>query len=58
MNKTLGDGAVYITMLRDPIHQFESMWNYASMHKYYHMSLEKFARSPKKGLLSQVLTMS
>jgi len=53
VNKTLGEGAVYITMLRDPIDVFESLWNYAAMHTFYHMSLEKFARSPKKGLLSQ-----
>ena len=54
VNKTLGDGTVYITMLRDPVDVFESLWNYSGMRSFYHMELEKFAKSPKIGLLAQV----
>jgi len=53
VNKTLGDGTVYITMLRDPVDVFESLWNYSGMRSFYHMDLEKFAISPKIGLLAR-----
>jgi hypothetical protein len=54
VNRTLGEGAVYITMVRDPVELFESMWNYAALYNYYKMDLETFVKSPKLGLLAQV----
>ena len=45
---------MYITMLRDPVDVFESLWNYSGMRSFYHMDLEKFAISPKIGLLARV----
>jgi len=53
VEETLGPGATYLTMLRDPVDLLESLWNYASLGAYYKMSLESFAKAPKTGLLSQ-----
>jgi len=50
---TLGSGAVYVTMLRDPVDLFESLWSYVGLHKFYHTDLETFAMAEKTGLLSQ-----
>ena len=55
VNKTLGEKATYITMLRDPIDVFESLWNYAKLYNFYHMGIETFALMPKTGLLTQVI---
>jgi len=49
---TLQPGSTYITIVRDPIDLFESLWSYASMSAYYHMDLESFAIAPKTGHLA------
>lgn len=51
---TLGPEAVYITIMRDPVDLFESLWGYANLENYYKVDLDTFALSPKTGLLSQV----
>jgi len=49
---TLQPGSSYITIVRDPIDLFESLWSYAGMSAYYHMDLESFAIAPKTGHLA------
>ncbi|XP_050712281.1 galactosylceramide sulfotransferase-like isoform X2 [Eriocheir sinensis] len=34
--------AVWVTIVREPVAQFESLWEYFKMEKFYKMSLEKF----------------
>jgi len=53
VENTLGEGATYITIMRDPVDLFESLWNYANLEHYYKVDLETFAVSPKTGKLSQ-----
>ena len=49
---SLGPGATYITILREPVQLFESLWSYAGLASYYNMDLETFATSPKEGRLA------
>lgn len=49
---TLQPGARYVTIVRDPVDLFESLWSYSSMSAYYHMDLEAFALAPKTGHLA------
>ena len=53
VERTLGPGAVYITILRDPVELFESLWVYAGFQKYYNTDLESFALAEKEGKLAQ-----
>ncbi|XP_023321017.1 galactosylceramide sulfotransferase [Eurytemora carolleeae] len=53
VEKTLGEGASYVTMIRDPVDIFESAWGYAQLSNFYKMDLETFALSPKTGLLAE-----
>ena len=41
-----------MTIVRDPVDLFESLWSYSSMSAYYHMDLEAFALAPKTGHLA------
>jgi len=52
VRKTVGEDAVYVTMLRDPVQLFESLWNYGKLHTFYHTDLETFALAPKVGKLA------
>jgi len=45
VEKVLGDGAKYVTILRDPVDEFESLYNYVHFENIFHMNLEKFASS-------------
>ena len=49
---SLGPGATYITIMRDPVELFESLWSYAGLQSYYGVDLETFALSQKTGKLS------
>ena len=49
---SLGPGATYLTILREPVELFESLWSYAGLASYYNMDLETFATSPKEGRLA------
>ncbi len=42
---------VYLTMLRDPVELFRSLWDYFAMADHYGMSLELYALSNKSGEL-------
>ena len=42
VERVLGDGAKYITILRDPVDEFESLYNYVHFEKTFHMDLEQF----------------
>ena len=53
VERTLGPGAVYITILRDPVELFESLWVYAGFQKYYNLDLESFAPAEKEGKLAE-----
>ena len=53
VRRTLGPGTTYITILRDPVELFESLWVYAGLGKYYNTDLETFALSKKEGKLAQ-----
>merc|ERR1712198_588768 len=50
--KSLGPGAAYVTIMRDPVDLFESLWSYAGLSSYYNTDLETFALSPKLGQLA------
>ena len=50
---TLGPSATYVTIMRDPVELFESLWSYAGLGSYYNTDLETFALSPKEGILAQ-----
>ena len=52
VERTLGPGAVYITILRDPLEQFESLWGYSELGNYYNTDLQSFALAEKKGKLA------
>jgi len=52
VNRTLGKDTTYITIIRDPVELFESLWVYAGMENYYHTDLETFALSPKTGIFA------
>lgn len=53
VERTLGENATYITIMRDPVDLFESLWNYANLGNFYKMDLESFALAPKTGILAQ-----
>ncbi|XP_065569308.1 galactosylceramide sulfotransferase-like isoform X2 [Artemia franciscana] len=38
VERVLGDNSVYVTILRSPAHQFESMFHYMDMRKFYNVS--------------------
>jgi len=42
VEKVLGDGSKYVTILRDPIDAFESLYNYVHFEKTFKMDLEQF----------------
>ena len=50
---TLGPGAAYLTMLRDPVELFQSMWEYNELGSVYGTSLEQFALAEKGGRLAE-----
>jgi len=52
VRQTLGEDTAYITIVRDPVDLFESLWVYAGMDHYYKTDLETFALSPKTGLFA------
>ena len=39
----------YITILRDPVDQFESMYNYVHFNKIFHVDLEQFVATYVQG---------
>ena len=39
----LGPGAKYVTILRDPVDNFESLYNYVHFSETFHLTLEQFA---------------
>ncbi|TRY70384.1 hypothetical protein TCAL_08906 [Tigriopus californicus] len=51
VNLLMGPGTKYITILRDPIELFISMWDYVNFSKSYKVTLEEYALSNKTGLL-------
>lgn len=42
VERVLGDGAKYVTILRDPVDEFESLYNYVHFEKTFHMDVEQF----------------
>eukprot|EP00095_Tigriopus_kingsejongensis_P012525 maker-scaffold455_size166772-snap-gene-0.39 protein:Tk12525 transcript:maker-scaffold455_size166772-snap-gene-0.39-mRNA-1 annotation:"hypothetical protein DAPPUDRAFT_110200" len=48
----MGAGTKYVTILRDPVELFRSLWDYTGMSGSYKVSLEQFAFSNKTGPLS------
>ena len=42
VERVLGDGAKYNTILRDPVDEFESLYNFVHFEKTFHMDLEQF----------------
>ena len=42
VEKVLAEGATYITILRDPVDQFESLYSYSHFEKKLHMDIEGF----------------
>ena len=47
VDKLLGYEARYFSILRDPVELFISLWDYASLDKLYHCSLEEYAFANK-----------
>ena len=43
VEKVLGPGAKYVTILRDPVDNFESLYNYVHFSDTFHLNLEQFA---------------
>ena len=41
MEDVLGEGAIFITMLRDPVDVFESQWAYFGFGGFYGMTIGK-----------------
>ena len=44
VEKVLGKGAIYITILRDPVDQFESLYSFAHFESKLHENIEGFVR--------------
>ena len=42
MEKVMGDGTTYITILRDPVDVFESQYSFFHLAEFYGMSLGLF----------------
>eukprot|EP00092_Neocalanus_flemingeri_P013696 GFUD01014772.1.p1 GENE.GFUD01014772.1~~GFUD01014772.1.p1 ORF type:complete len:468 (+),score=86.57 GFUD01014772.1:70-1473(+) len=42
VERVLGSGAKYVTILRDPVDEFESLYNYVHFEKTFQMDLEQF----------------
>ena len=42
VEKVLGEGAKFVTILRHPVDQFESMFSYYDLAKVFHMDIERF----------------
>jgi len=45
---TMGPGSAFVTILRDPISQFESLWAYSGLTGCFNMSFLEFAHSETK----------
>ena len=45
VEKVLGKGATYITILRDPVDQFESLYSYSHFETKLHLDIEGFVRT-------------
>ena len=43
VSATLGEGAVYFTMIRHPVDLFRSAWDFFNWGKFYNMTLQQFA---------------
>ena len=43
IRQVLGKKAFFVTMIRNPVTQFESSYYYYTLRGYYGMSLEKYA---------------
>ena len=62
MEKTLGPGAFYLTMIRNPLDQFQSFWDYYQQYlgsfvvgvNLPHISLTEFVQAIKEGKYLQV----
>jgi len=52
VSATLEPGAIHVTIVRDPVDLFESLWSYAAMNNYYHTDLNTFALAPKEGIFA------
>ena len=44
VEQVLGKGATYITILRDPVDQFESLYSYSHFEKKLHVDIEGFVK--------------
>jgi len=42
VERVLGEGAKYVTSLRDPVDEFESLYNYVHFENTFHMDLDEF----------------
>ena len=42
VERVLGAGGKYVTILRDPVDEFESLYNYVHFEKTFHMDVEQF----------------
>ncbi|CAL4072913.1 unnamed protein product, partial [Meganyctiphanes norvegica] len=51
LTKVLHNDTFWVTVVRDPVDLFESLYNFFHLEKNYMSSLEEFAKSPLKSLL-------
>ncbi|XP_069171309.1 galactosylceramide sulfotransferase [Procambarus clarkii] len=46
LSKVMREDALWVTIVREPLNAFESLWDFFELQKFYKMPLEKFARQP------------
>ena len=49
VEKVLGEGAKFVTILRHPVDQFESLFSYYDLAKVFHMDIERFVEVYAEG---------
>ena len=49
VEKVLGEGAKFVTILRHPVDQFESLFSYYDLAKVFHMDIERFVEVYEEG---------
>lgn len=46
ISQVMPEDSVYVTILREPMEQFESLWGFYELEKFYNMPIDQFAKLP------------
>ncbi|XP_053638147.2 galactosylceramide sulfotransferase-like [Cherax quadricarinatus] len=51
LSQAMREDAVWVTIVREPVAQFESVWDFFDLQEFYKMTLETFAKLPYKAVM-------